>query len=107
MSALKDILRRKPTIVLGPEIFDSAGKVVPSGHYQVSVNESYLELSQGATVVGKLRAQPAKDEWEESNAIIYARVLDVNDGIIKIIYSNLDKTFEGFARINRHYPRFF
>jgi len=101
MNSFNDVLNKKPVIIIGPAIFDAEGNVLPPGHYQVSYKENNLELSQGTNVVGKLKARPSKDDYE-SSSIIYARILEVNENFVKIIYANIDGTHEGYARIKKY-----
>lgn len=100
IGSLKDAIGKKPVVILGLQIIDSSGKTLESGHYQVSIKDSYMELSQGSGAIGRLKIKPATDDWE-ANSIIYARVLEVNEDYLKIIYSNLDETFEGWAKIKK------
>ncbi|GBF23276.1 hypothetical protein tpqmel_0680 [Candidatus Gastranaerophilus sp. (ex Termes propinquus)] len=98
--SLKEVFNIKPVITLGATIVDAKGQTLPSGHYQVSVDDGSMVLSQGQHSKGTLRARLTEDSWS-ANSIIYARVVDMGEDFVKIIYSNLDVTYEGIARIKK------
>lgn len=102
MSA-SEIANAKPNVVLSGALIDSYGKIIPSGHYQIVFsdkdNGKTLSFMQGATLYGTLRAIDAKDNWEESNEIIYARIIYPSPDVARVIFSNIDVCVEGFARV--------
>ena len=102
MSA-SEIANAKPNVVLSGALIDSYGKIIPSGHYQIVFsdkdNGKTLSFMQGATLYGTLRAIDAKDNWEESNEIIYARIIYPSPDVARVIFSNIDVCGEGFARV--------
>ena len=102
MSA-SEIANAKPNVVLSGALIDSYGKIIPSGHYQIVFsdkdNGKTLSVMQGATLYGTLRAIDAKDNWEESNEIIYARIIYPSPDVARVIFSNIDVCVEGFARV--------
>ena len=99
----KEIANAKPNVVLSGALIDSYGKIIPSGHYQIVFsdkdNGKTLSFMQGATLYGTLRAIDAKDNWEESNEIIYARIIYPSPDVARVIFSNIDVCVEGFARV--------
>lgn len=97
----KEIMSIKTSLTLAAEIYDSTGKILPPGYYQISVKNGVLELSQGSNVMGTLSAKPSKDNWEK-NEIIYARIININDDFIKIIYSNLNECYSAVAQIKKY-----
>ncbi len=98
-----EIANAKPNVVLSGALIDSYGKIIPSGHYQIVFsdkdNGKTLSFMQGATLYGTLRAIDAKDNWEESNEIIYARIIYPSPDVARVIFSNIDVCVEGFARV--------
>lgn len=102
MSA-SEIANAKPNVVLSGALIDSYGKIIPSGHYQIVFsdkdNGKTLSFMQGATLYGTLRVIDAKDNWEESNEIIYARIIYPSPDVARVIFSNIDVCVEGFARV--------
>ena len=102
MSA-SEIANAKPNVVLSGALIDSYGKIIPSGHYQIVFsdkdNGKTLSFMQGVTLYGTLRAIDAKDNWEESNEIIYARIIYPSPDVARVIFSNIDVCVEGFARV--------
>ena len=99
MNYPKEVMNLKPSLALGAEIYDFEGKIINPGYYQITKQDDYIVLMQGDTICGKLKAREYQDNNQEKNDIIYARVENVNDVIIKIIYSNLNDCFVGFARV--------
>lgn len=100
ISSLKEAVNKKPVVILGPEIVDSQGRVLTPGYYQISIKEQHMELSQGSQVLGKLKIRTVEDDWD-TNSLIYARIVNIGEDFVKIIYSNLDYTYEGIARVKK------
>lgn len=96
-----EITSIKASLTLGMEIYDNTGKIVSPGYYQISVKDGILQLVQGSDVIGTLSAKPAKDNWEK-NEIIYARIINLNDDYIKIVYSNLNECYVAIAQIKKY-----
>ncbi len=96
-----EITSIKASLTLGMEIYDNTGKTLFPGYYQISVKNGILELSQGSSVMGTLSAKPAKDNWEK-NEIIYARIININDDFIKIVYSNLNECYIAVAQVKKY-----
>ena len=99
MNYPKEVMSLKPSLALGAEIYDAEGKIISPGYYQITKEDDFIILSQGNSTSGKLRAKTYDDKEYKKNDIIYARVESVNDEIIKIIYSNLNDCFVGYARV--------
>ncbi len=109
---IKDTAESKPTITIGADFYDSTGKLLEAGHYQVehkefktnaenaATNQSNytINLLQGKTRVGEIKAILYEDDWDEA-AIIYARTVNVQEDLVRIIYSNLDLTLQGYIRL--------
>ncbi len=96
-----EITSLKAYLTLGMEIYDNTGKIISPGYYQISFKDGLLQLSQGSNVMGTLKARPAKDNWDK-NEIIYARIINVNDDYIKIVYSNLNECYTAMAQIKKY-----
>lgn len=98
----KSIISTKPVLTLGARVRDSSGIVLASGHYQVDLKniegQNYIVFLQAHQTTGKFKASPCEDNYDKP-AVIYARMVDMQDGWLKVIFSNLDGTFQGFARI--------
>ena len=107
-SRIKDTVEAKPTITIGADFYDSTGKLLEAGHYQVEHKENAetgtqsgkytINLLQGKTRVAEIKAIPYEDNWDEP-AVIYVRTENVQDDLIRIIYSNLDLTIQGYIRL--------
>lgn len=101
---IKDIPASKPTITIGADFYDSTGKVLEAGHYQVDykeLNGKYtISLLQGTTRLAEIKAIPYEDDWE-TPAVVYSRAVMVQDGLIRIIYANIDLTIQGYVRLKR------
>lgn len=105
---IKDTVESKPTVVIGADFYDSKGKLLEAGHYQVEHKKDAasdtkggnytISLLQGKTRVGEVKAIPYEDDWNEA-AIIYARTVNVQKNLVRIIYSNLDLTLQGYIRL--------
>lgn len=102
MGSTKEAINAKPVLTIGTQIVDSEGKNLPSGHYQVDLKningQNYIVFMQAYQTLGKFKATPCKDDWNQ-NLIIYSRLINTENGYYKIIFSNLDGTHQGFARI--------
>lgn len=98
----KSIVSTKPVLTLGARVQDNSGIVLASGHYQVDLKniegQNYIVFLQAHQTTGKFKASPCEDNYDKP-AVIYARMVDMQDGWLKVIFSNLDGTFQGFARI--------
>lgn len=105
---IKDAPADKPTVTIGANFYDSTGKMLPAGHYQADYKEGYdgnssiytISLLQGNTRVADIKAIPYKDDWE-TPAVVYCRIVNVQDNLIKIVYSNLDITILGYIKLTR------
>ncbi len=102
---LKDIPEEKPTVLITSNAYDSFGNKVNVGYYQVEFkkeNEKYtLELKQGANKhIATLIARPI-DEDDKAKGIVYSRAEALDNGFIKIVYSNLDVTLSGYLKIEQ------
>ena len=101
LGSMKDTISQKPVLTLGASILDSNRQRLTPGHYQVDFKnidgQDYILFLQAHQTVGRFRATPCKDDYK-SNDIIYARLIET-DGVYRIIHSNLDGTYQGFARI--------
>ncbi len=99
---LKDVPQSKPTITIGANFYDSNGNLLEAGHYQTEYKkegENYtIVLLQGNTRVADIKAAPYEDDWE-TPAVVYARTVSVRQNLIKIVYSNLDITIQGYIRL--------
>jgi len=101
-SRLKDVPESKPTITIGANFYDSKGKLLPAGHYQSEYKkegENYIiVLLQGNTRVADIKASAYEDDWE-SSSVVYVRAENVNNNLLRVIYSNLDITLKGYIRL--------
>ncbi len=100
---IKDIPEEKPTVLISTNAVDSFGNIVAAGYYQVLFKEEegkyYIELLQGANnKIAKLKAKKI-DEDECAETIVYGRAQALDNGYIKVIYSNLDLTLLGFLKV--------
>ena len=102
---IKNAISVKPVLTLGAQIQDNSGAILASGHYQVDLKniegQNYIVFLQAHQTVGKFKASPCEDNYNK-NAVIYARIDDKGDaenGYLRVIFSNLDGTFQGFGRI--------
>ncbi len=102
IGAIRNPMSTKPVITLGAQVKDSSGILLTSGHYQVDLKniegQNYIVFLQAHQTVGKFKASPCEDNYNK-NAVIYARTAETENGYMKVIFSNLDGTFQGFARI--------
>lgn len=103
---IKDAPQSKPTVTIGADFTDSKGKRLEAGHYQVDFKKGYDEnpdcytimLLQGNTKAADIKAIAYEDDWE-TPAVVYSRVENVQDDLIRLIYSNLDVTIQGYIRL--------
>ena len=99
---IKNAISTKPVLTIGARIQDNSGKVLTSGHYQVDLKNidgvNYIVFLQAYQTAGKFKATPCEDNYDK-HAVIYARAIDTGNGYLKVIFSNLDGTFQGLARI--------
>lgn len=99
---LKDEPQNKPTITIGANFYDTRGNVIQAGHYQADYKkdgEAYaIVLLQGNTRVADIKATPFEDDWE-TPAVVYARTVNIRQNLVRIIYSNLDITIQGYIRL--------
>lgn len=103
-SRLKDAPQNKPTIIIGANFYNSNGDIIQAGHYQADYKkdgENYtIVLLQGNTRVSEISAKTFEDDWE-TPAVVYARTVSMGQNLVKIIYSNLDITIQGYIRLER------
>ena len=101
---IKDAPENKPYVTIGANFYDSKDNMIQAGHYQADYKEengSYtITLLQGTTRIVDIKAIPYEDDWE-APAVIYCRTEKVQDDLIRIIYSNLDLTIQGYIRLNK------
>ncbi len=99
---LKDVPQSKPTITIGANFYDSKGNILEAGHYQTEYKkegETYtIVLLQGNTRVADIKAALCEDDWE-TPAVVYARTVGIRQNLIKVVYSNLDITIQGYIRL--------
>lgn len=99
---LKDEPQSKPTITIGADFYDAKGNIIKAGHYQTDYKkegENYtIVLLQGNTRVADIKATPYEDDWE-TPAVVYSRTVNVRQNLVKVIYSNLDITIQGYVRL--------
>lgn len=103
-SILEDVINQKPDFMLSVTLIGEDGGQIPVGHYKLSPQktqggEYYINFLQGRNIVGKIKAQPTKDDSLSKNRIIYADSTEIYRGVLKIICANVDEVLEGFARI--------
>lgn len=104
---IKEAPESKPTVTIGGDFSDSRGKKLEAGHYQVDFKKGYDEnpdyytiiLMQGNTKAADIKAIPYEDDWE-TPAVVYSRIENVQDGLIRLIYANLDITIQGYIRLD-------
>lgn len=99
---LKDEPQSKPTVTIGANFYNSNGEIIQAGHYQADYKkdgENYtIVLLQGNTRVAEIKGKLFEDDWE-TPAVVYARIVNVRSNLVKIIYSNLDMTIQGYIRL--------
>jgi len=99
---IKDAPESKPTVTIGGDFYDSNGKILEAGHYQVDFTKEggvfKIHLLQGNTRVADIKAIPYEDDWE-TPAVVYSRVVSVRDDLIRIVYANIDITLQGYIRL--------
>ncbi len=104
-SRLKDAPESKPTITIGANFYDSKGKLLQAGHYQVEYKKESdnftISLLQGNTRVADIKAILYEDDWD-TPVVVYTRVQNVRDDLVRIIYSNLDITLQGYIKLQLH-----
>ncbi len=103
-SRLKDTPQSKPTITIGADFYDSKGSLLSAGHYQAEYKKDggnyTIVLLQGNTKVADIKARLYEDNWE-TPAVVYARVENIRENLVRIIYSNLDITLQGYIRLEK------
>lgn len=105
---IKEAPESKPTVVIGADFSDSKGKKLEAGHYQVDFKEEYdgntdyytIILLQGNTKAAEIKAIAYEDDWE-TPAVVYSRIQNVQKDLIRLIYSNLDVTIQGYIRLKQ------
>lgn len=103
-SILEDVINQKPDFMLSVTLIAEGGNQIPVGHYKLfpqktETGEYYINFLQGRNLIGKIKAQPTKDDSLSKNRIIYADSIEIYKGVLKIICANVDQVLEGFARI--------
>ncbi len=101
---IKDTPESKPAVTIGANFYDSKGNIIQAGHYQADYKEENgnytITLLQGTTRIVDIKAIPHEDNWEEA-AVVYCRTENVRDDLIRIIYSNLDLTIQGYVQLDK------
>ena len=101
---IKDVPEDKPTVLISANSTDSSGNSVTAGYYQISFkkdeNDKYtLELTEGGNRhVATLKAHIINED-DNAPSVVYARAQALDNGFIKVIYSNLDLTLIGYLKI--------
>ena len=96
IKAQKELMNQKPVVTLPCKIKDNFGNIVDEGYYQVYLENSTINIKQGHDLKGSFKAYPIKDNWIE-NKIIYARIVIENENYVRIIYSDLNGSWEAKA----------
>lgn len=101
---IKDAPVSKPAVTIGADFYDSTGKLLEAGHYQIDYKENdgkyTILLLQGTTRAAEIKAIPYEDDWE-TPAVVYSRTVMVQDDLIRIIYADIDLTIQGYVRLKR------
>jgi hypothetical protein len=101
---LTDIKQDYPTVMLPVTLLTPYETEIPPGYYRMlsakSNGEYYINLYQGNSLVAKLLAKNTGNDYNQKS-LNYAKIIPIDDNIMKIIYGDIDCNIETQLQIKQ------